>query len=170
MDCGQFCLPCCVGICCREWSWLGVRLMLRSEGLVLGCTGGCLLYFRVRREGWYRQFVVLWSVFCVGGIFACIGFRNNSYVYFYDMFLIVAVCLLLSRTRIYFVGYALPRRIVDYWILCTLSSSCVLCLWIFKTNVSKMGAAVQQGTSSFPGAPKIWVLTKSIDDFLIMRR
>jgi len=33
MDCWQFCLPCCVGICCRECSWLGVRRMLRSEGL-----------------------------------------------------------------------------------------------------------------------------------------
>jgi len=32
-----------------------------------------------------------------------------------------------------------------------------------------MGVAVQQGTSRFPVAPKIWVLTKSIDDFLIMR-
>jgi len=25
--------------------------MLRSEGLVMGCTGGCLLYLRVRRGG-----------------------------------------------------------------------------------------------------------------------
>ena len=32
-----------------------------------------------------------------------------------------------------------------------------------------MGAAVQQGTASFGGAPKIWVLTKNINDFLIMR-
>ena len=44
MDCGQFCLPCCVGICCRECSWLGVRRVLRSEGLVTGCTGGRLLH------------------------------------------------------------------------------------------------------------------------------
>jgi len=34
MVCGQFCLPCCVGICCRECSLLGVRRMLRSKGLV----------------------------------------------------------------------------------------------------------------------------------------
>jgi len=32
-----------------------------------------------------------------------------------------------------------------------------------------MGAAVQQGISNFAGAPKIWVLTKYMDDFLIMR-
>jgi len=132
MDCGQFCLPCCVAICCREFSWSGVRRMLRSEGLVMGCTGGCLLYLRVRRGGWYRQFVVLWSVFCVGGIFTCIGSPNNSYVYFCDKFLIVAACLLLSRICVYFVGCALCRRIVDYWILCTLCAPCVLCLWIFQ--------------------------------------
>ena len=30
MDCGQFRLPCCVGICCRV---VGVHLMLGSEGL-----------------------------------------------------------------------------------------------------------------------------------------
>ena len=28
--CGS--ISCCVGICCRECSWLGVRRMLRSEG------------------------------------------------------------------------------------------------------------------------------------------
>jgi len=133
MDCGQFCLPCCVGICCRECSWLGVRRMLRSEGLVVGCRGGWLLYLRVRRGGWYRRFVVLWSVFCVGGIFACIGSPNTSYVYFCDMFLIVAACLLLSRIRVYFVECALRRRIVDYWILCTLCAPCVLCLYIFQS-------------------------------------
>jgi len=133
MDCGQFCLPCCVGICCRECSWLGVLHMLRSEELVMGCTGGCLLHLRVRRGGWYRQFVVLWSVFCVGGIFARIESPNNSYVYFCDMFLIVAACLLLSRIHVCFVGCALHRQSVDNWILCTICSPCVLCLWIFQT-------------------------------------
>ena len=133
MDCGQFCLPCCIGICCRERSWLSVRRMVRSEGMVMGCTGGCLLYVRVHRGGWYRQFVVLWSVFCVGGISACIGSPNYSYVCFCDMFLIVAAYLLLSCIRGYFVGCALRRRIVDYWILCTLCAPCVLCLWIFHT-------------------------------------
>jgi len=55
MDCGQFCLPYCVGICCRECSWLGVLRMLHSEGLVMGCTGGCLSYSRTHRGGRYRQ-------------------------------------------------------------------------------------------------------------------
>jgi len=30
MCCGS--ISCCVGICCSECSWLGVRRMLRSEG------------------------------------------------------------------------------------------------------------------------------------------
>jgi len=118
MDCGQFCLRCCVGICCRECSWLGVCRMLRSGVLVMGCKEGCMLYLRVRRGGWYRQFVVLWSVFCVGGIYSRIGSPNNSYVYFCDMFLIFAACLLFFRIRVCFVGCALHRWIVDYWILC----------------------------------------------------
>ena len=33
-------MSCCVGMCCRESSWLGVRPMLRTEGLVMGCVGG----------------------------------------------------------------------------------------------------------------------------------
>jgi len=133
MDYGQFWLPCCVGICCREYRRLGVRRMLRSEGLVMGCTGEWLLYLRVCKGGWYRQFVVLWSVFCVGWIFAWIGSPNISYENFCDTFLIVAACLLLSRIHVYFVGCALRRRIVDYCILCTLCAPCVLCLWIFQT-------------------------------------
>ena len=40
MDCGQFCLPYCVGICCRECSWLGARRMLRSEGSVVESVVG----------------------------------------------------------------------------------------------------------------------------------
>jgi len=36
MDCAAVCLPCCVGMCCIESSWLGVRRMLRNEGLVVG--------------------------------------------------------------------------------------------------------------------------------------
>jgi len=104
--------------------------MLRSEGLVMGCTGECLLYLRICREG---QFVVLRSVFCVGGIFSCIGSSNNSYVYFYDMFLIVTAYPFLSRIRVYFVACTLPRRIVDYWILRTSCAPCVLCLWICET-------------------------------------
>ena len=51
MDCAAVCLPCCVGMCCGENSWLGVRRMLRNEGLVMGCVGGYLLYSRVRRGG-----------------------------------------------------------------------------------------------------------------------
>jgi len=36
--CGS--MSCCVGMCCRECSWLGVRRMLYNEGLVMGCVGG----------------------------------------------------------------------------------------------------------------------------------
>jgi len=103
MDCAAVYLPCCVGMCCRENSWLGVRRTVRYEGLVMGCVGGYLLYSQVRRGGWCRRFVVLWSVFCVGGIFPCIGSLSSSYAYSYDMSLIVAACLLLSRIRVYFV-------------------------------------------------------------------
>jgi len=50
MDYEAVCLPCCVGIRCRECSWLGVRRMLRNEGLAMGYMGE-LLYLRVRRGG-----------------------------------------------------------------------------------------------------------------------
>ena len=30
-------MSCCVEICCWECSWLGVRHMLRDEGLVICC-------------------------------------------------------------------------------------------------------------------------------------
>jgi len=33
MCCGS--ISCCVGMCCRECSWLGVCRVLRSEGMVL---------------------------------------------------------------------------------------------------------------------------------------
>jgi hypothetical protein len=99
----------------------------------MGCVEGCFLYSRVHRGGWCRQFVVLWSVFCFGEIFVCIESSSSSFVYFYVMSVIVAVCFLLYRIRVYFVGCAWNRRIVDYLFLCTLYVLCVLCLWIFWT-------------------------------------
>jgi len=99
----------------------------------MGCVEGCLLYWRVHRGGWCHQFVVLWPVFCVGEIFACIGSPSCSYVYFYGMSLIVAACFLLSRFRVYFVGWAWHRRIGDYWFLSTLYVLCVLYLCICRT-------------------------------------
>ena len=48
--CGSL-LTMCVGLCCRESSWLGVCHMLPNEGLVVGCVGGYLLYSRVCRKG-----------------------------------------------------------------------------------------------------------------------
>ena len=91
--------------------------MLSNERLVMGCVEGCLLYSRVHRGGLCRQFVVMWSVFCVDEIFVCIGSPSSSYVNFYVMTLIVGACFLLSRIRVYFVGCACVHARANFVLL-----------------------------------------------------
>jgi len=37
-------MSCCVGMCCRESSWLGVCRMLRDEGLAVTADGTLVKY------------------------------------------------------------------------------------------------------------------------------